>query len=236
MGVLDPRNPQVGPKAATFKTTVVAFSDSVFRRTNPRTSYSQLENQDQINPRELELQIHKRSRRDLRSRHQRACGPFERGTVPPTLWLEATEMDARFCMERLWYIEGVRVLTPNLRCAHRQRFQVCAHAHSLTLADSPCLGVAHSPQHVWIPPRPGVVSTPEGRFSWSKRFPGRHRSFARRPSTRVTLVFVRRCDPLANQVALTVRPRKAHCHLSTNEVLAVTTSLTNALELLNRDA
>ena len=26
--------------------------------------------------------------------------------MAPTLWLEATEMDARFCMERLWYIEG----------------------------------------------------------------------------------------------------------------------------------
>ena len=26
---------------------------------------------------------------------------FERGTVSPTLWLEATEMDACFCMERL---------------------------------------------------------------------------------------------------------------------------------------
>jgi hypothetical protein len=37
-------------------------------------------------------------------------------------------MDARFCMERLWHTEGVRSLSPNLRCAHRQRFQVCAHA------------------------------------------------------------------------------------------------------------
>jgi hypothetical protein len=58
-------------------------------------------------------------------------------------------MDARFCMERLWHTEGVHSQSPNLRCAHCQRFQVCAHAHSLTLADSPCLGVAHSPQLVW---------------------------------------------------------------------------------------
>ena len=82
--------------------------------------------------------------------------------MSPTLWIEATEMDARFCMmEWLWNTEGVRSLSPNLRCAHRQRFQVCAHAHSLTLADSPCLGVAHSPQLVWTAPRPGVASTPE---------------------------------------------------------------------------
>ena len=43
-------------------------------------------------------------------------------------------MDARFCMERLWYIEGVRVLTPNLRCAHRQQFQVSG-LRTCTLAD-----------------------------------------------------------------------------------------------------
>jgi hypothetical protein len=82
-------------------------------------------------------------------------------------------MDARFRMERLQHIEGVLSLTPNLRCAHRQRFQVCVHAHSLTLADSPCLEVAHSPQLVWAESRPGVVSTPAGRFS---RGPVRRRS------------------------------------------------------------
>jgi hypothetical protein len=86
------------------------------------------------------------------------------------LWLEATEMDARFRMERLWHIlttEGVLCLGTNLRCAHRQRFQVCARARSLTLADSPCSGVARRPQLVWIQSRPGVVSTPAGRFSRS---------------------------------------------------------------------
>ena len=50
-------------------------------------------------------------------------------------------MDARFRMEQLWHIKNVRSLTPNLRCAHRQQFQVCARGHSLTvtLADSPYL-------------------------------------------------------------------------------------------------
>ena len=68
-------------------------------------------------------------------------GLLREAPCPPTLWLEATEMDARFCMERLWHTDsqGVRILSPNLRCAHRYRFQVCALAHSLTLADSPQL-------------------------------------------------------------------------------------------------
>ena len=36
----------------------------------------------------------------------------------PTLWLEATEMGARVCMERLWHTEGVRNLSPQI-FAHR---------------------------------------------------------------------------------------------------------------------
>ena len=65
------------------------------------------------------------------------------------LWAEMAEMDATFCAELLYHVEGKLFQTPNMRCVHRARLSGLRHCRRRTRTrwtspkncSLPCMGV-----------------------------------------------------------------------------------------------